>query len=418
MRLVQRYGDLHTKPVSFESDDPDPTGEAIARIKKRIQEDPEWSKYFSLSCVRPAGLVVPGSGETRIISMQNAGKTLSRQLDDEMDTNKQRELYENALAILAKFHFISTTNLLRVKGICTPIPHLILRDGFTVPTLQYEQLITRRVVGSQEKPRLGLNRGLEEIMYEVRRIGDFLDRGCFGLVMQEPCEENIAESGLIDMGKLSLGNFLYDAARFLYGASFERKRHIDLHNLREHYIASLTGPVEETHNAKNPLSGRNYEESREHYSHFRTNTELIRCCMDYFLEHIRSEGVPSEVAEELGNDVISEFISRPLIESIMDWDCCRIGAAERMREFCQASAILVCMGETGALVYQLENERKRNDPVRKQYLETELRHAVRNSLAFMSYQGYSRLANMWAWYLSESGKIPLDYMVDDHNPVR
>ncbi len=53
------------------------------------------------------------------------------------------------------------------------------------------------------------------------------------------------------------------------------------------------------------------------------------------------------------------------------------------------------------------------DPTRILYLDTEIEHAVRNSLALMHGQGFEQLGQDWEIYLRASGKIPSSFILHE-----
>ncbi len=366
--------------------------------------NPAHKHYFEIPCVKLGGLVLELPGDARVLTMHNEGKTVAEQLDAALSPEIKMEICRDALTMLSKFHLMITENLVCSAGKWYPAPQF---QGYvgrpSIPVVDYRKHLDRRIAGTTETPRFPRNSFLEDVLDATDDIATFLRRGCVGAVVLDTNDANITERGLIDVAKFSIANFLYDVACFLYGNSFTRKKDLDLGVLREHYISTLTGIVSETHIAHNDTHGGTFEEVCREYRRWKTRDEM------FFAHKPAYEAMMRAAHPRASASFIEAQCSHTLLDLVMSWDCCQPNAAERMREYCQAAAIFVAMGETGSLLHQVSFA---SSPQRE-FLEQELQYVVANSLALMREQGFVDLTGKWRMYLALSGKIPDAYIQQD-----
>jgi hypothetical protein len=336
--------------------------------------------------------------------MHNAGRTLAQRLKGVSDKEGREKLCRDDLEKLAKFHLIVTENLTETGGVFYASPMMAdYAVSPVVPVVDFRKLIERRVAGS-EGERLGDHDYLRLLSAEVHRLSTFLELGLRAAVMLDTDDTNITERGIIDLQKLSVGNMMYDVARFLYGPSWRLKGEVDRTHLRDHYISTITGWVSDTSVVHN-TDPHGFVEHRKEMDKIKT------------WEKLRGESYG--VFVQLGGGIMPHakpaFVEAATLRSVngmlMDWYCDRPSSVGRMQEECQAAAILVTMGEVGALVRQLGLFSEGSDHYRE--TEYELRCAVHTSLALMHYQGFHELGRNWRTYLKGSGKIPESYLVDE-----
>ncbi|MBI5003462.1 hypothetical protein HZC31_08835 [Candidatus Woesearchaeota archaeon] len=400
-RVAARYS-----PRFFNSRDGSPnfprSPEEFHALLDEAKMNPQLKAYFEIPCVKLGGLVLKLPGDARVLSMHNEGKTAAEQLDLAADDSKKMEICRDALTMLSKFHLMVTENLVHYNGKWYPAPGM---QGYVgrpaIPQIKYRNFLERRIAGTKDVPRLPRNSHLENVLDATDDLSAFLQRGCVGAVLLDAHDANITEHGVIDVAKLSIANFFYDVARFLYGNSFERKRNLNFHALREHYISTLIAIVSETHIAHNDESGGDFESVCRDYKNWRTRDELLAAHTPAYKQMMR-RGHNKRVSPSF----IEAQCSHTLLDLVMSWDCCKPDAAEHMREYCQAAAIFVSMGETGALLHQFSSASSSH----KDFLEQELQYAVANSFALMREQGFTTLAGNWRTYLAMSGKIPDAYL--------
>ncbi len=366
--------------------------------------NPAFKKYFEIPCVKLGGLVLELPGDARVLSMHNEGKTLAEQLDAASDINVKMEMCRDALTMLSKFHLMITENLVHYEGKWYPSGGFHGYKGISpIPQITYRALLERRIVGTTAFPRFPRNAFLEDVLDQTDDLATFLVRGCVGAVVLDANDSNITEHGIIDVAKFSIANFFYDVACFLFGNSFSRKKDLDLHLLREHYISTLVGVVSETHIAHNDTQGGSFEEVCYEYRRWRTRDELLAAHKPAY------EAMMRPTHPRASASFIEAQSSHTLLDLVMNWDCCQPSAAERMREYCQTAAIFVTMGETGSLLHQVSSA----PPSQKEFLEQELQYAVANSLALMREQGFTDLAGKWRSYLALSRRIPDTLLGED-----
>lgn len=366
--------------------------------------NPEFRKYFELPCVKLGGLVLELPENVRVLSMHNEGRTVAEQLAVAPDTDTKMQICREALTMLSKFHLMITENLVYYGKKWYPSGGFHGYRGISpVPQITYRALLERRIVGTIETPRFPQNAFLEDVLDATDDISAFLQRGCVGAVVLDANDTNITEHGIIDVAKFSIANFLYDVACFLYGNSFTRKKDLDLRALCEDYITTVIGIVSETNIGRNGRSSHDFVALCEDYKQWRTRNELLAAHKYAYEERMRVAQPRAAAA------FIEAQCSHSLLDLVMSWDCCQQNAAERMREYCQAAAIFVTMGEVGSLLQQASHA----SSSRKEFLEAELAYAVANSLALMRQQGFTDLSAKWRTYLALSGKIPDAYLQQD-----
>ncbi len=382
--------------------------EKLRAVLDEAKADPRYIEYLEIPCVKAAGLVLHLPGNKRLISMHHEGETVAAQLDAAETREEKMQICETALTMLGKFHLLITENMVTIGGRWYPSPEGMQYEGKpAIPEVNYRKLLERRLCGTREHPRLGQGACFEDILDAVDDLGAFLKRGCVGAILQDSNDFNITKHGVIDVAELSIGNFLYDVAHFLYGNSFARKKTLDISALREHYISTLIRVVSDTEVAHNSASTEDFEKRCQEYGRWKSRAEIVDAIKPYWEYHTRKM-LPSASAA-----FVEVYASHTVLDMVLGWDCCKPDAAERMREYCQAAAILVCMGETGALVHQLSYaplERRTN-------LEQELQFAISNGLTLMRRQGFIDLASNWQSYLALSKKIPDAYLVAADSPV-
>ena len=376
----------------------------LAQMMRSYGDDPALQAWFDLPCVKDTGLVIQGEDDSCLITMHNAGRTLAQRLKEVGDKEGREKLCRDDLEKLAKFHLIVTENLTETGGVFYASPMMAdYAISPVVPLVDFRKLIERRVVGSGGE-RLGDNGYLRLLSSEVHRLSTFLELGLRAAVMLDTDDTNITERGIIDLQKLGVGNMMYDVARFLYGPSWRLKGDVDRAMLRDHYISTLTSWVSDTSVVHN-TDPDGFVKHRKEMDKIKTWEKLRKNAYAMFVQ--------------LGDGIMPHakpaFVEAATLRSVngmlMDWYCDRPSSVGRMREECQAAAILVTMGEVGALVRQLRLFSEGSDHYRE--TEYELRSAVHTSLTLMHYQGFHALGKNWRTYLKGSGKIPNSYLVDD-----
>lgn len=384
-----------------------PTGE-VHTMMQSYAENPELQHWFELPCVKDAGVVVQGEGDTRVIAMHNTGKTLAEQLQ-EANTREEREtLCGRALEMLAKYHLIVTENLSEVNGIFYASPWIVDYEVCPViPRLNYQTLIERRVAGIHGE-RLGKGPFYDDILVEVERIGAFLELGIPAAILTDVDDTNIAEVGIIDLEKQALGNRMYDVARFLFGGSWRLKKDINRAMLRDQYIATLSRWVNDTSVVHNVMPGQ-FEDHRQKFAELKSPRKMREFAYQFF------EPFSREFSPQATPAFIEALTLRSVHALLMEWYCYRPGAETRLQEECQAAAIIATMGETGALAYQCEALQKGTQA--HEHARTELAYMVQHSFALMYYQGFESFAWKWKEYLKQSGKIPEEMFKDDPTPL-
>ena len=395
-RLASRY----SSQFSFQEGQIPRSGAAFDVLLADAKTNPMFKRYFEIPCVKLGGLVLKLLDNTYVLSMHHEGKTLSEQLDTTSDTTVKMDLCRDALTMLSKFHLIITENLVCYGDNWYPSAGFHGYKGLhPIPQIKYGQLLERRITGTKEVPRFPKNSLLEAVLAETEAIGAFLAHGCLGAVVIDANDSNITEHGIIDVAKFSIANFYYDVACFLYGNSFARKKDLDLAALREYYIATFIEIVSETNVLRNGQSEENFEINCRDYALWRTRDEFLAAHTEGYHAMMRTAQPRASSA------FIEAQCSRSLIDLTLTWDFCQPHAAERMREYCQAAAIVMSMGEVGSLLHQYSY----SSSDRKDFLEKELQYAVVNSLALMRQQGFMDLSEKWFVYLAVSGKLPDSY---------
>ena len=415
--VIQNPQSSHWRVASFQFGTTEPTENDLGKLVKAVKADKDLEDHFTLPCVRTSGIVFPFFQDV-LIAMEYAGENLADEIGRAQTAAEKEALYERGLDQLRRFHLLVTENTIAVDGEPRISPNIATyADQPRLPHINYRDFLRKKIFGTDNPDPLKRNRRLPEnklfplVLQEAEPIFAYLDRRFLGVMVLDTDETNFAKDGLIDISP-HWGNTCWDLARFLYDGSFLLKQDVDRTKLRDNYISRTIDKMMQMSQWHTGTKEWSFVEKEllKMYDSFPSREEFIRQ-LEPLLQGVTLCGM-------------NVFVAHTICQSVMDWDYCRSDSREVMRKTIQAAAILVTMGEVGSLwnySHTLEEEGKEHQFIcslldtehdshkmseEQERVGRELEHAVRDSCALMSQQGFGSLRVYWESYLQDTGVIP------------